>query len=153
MTSICLVSSLSLTDQVVIVDSRREEKLVEAEDRSHAFNYMAMNDSHLLGLPAVDISKLRYNGPYFEDMPSQINYFYMSNDMLLQEAGIILEERATGIDREDCLVSCEEWYGMTRPIFIWDRIFGLLGFEVVEGYMSGAVVEEKARIDTSIGNK
>ena len=36
----------------------------------------------------------------------------------------------------DCRASCVDWYGNARPVFLGDRVFALLGYELVEGRLS-----------------
>jgi hypothetical protein len=40
-----------------------------------------------------------------------------------------------------------DWYGNVRPIFIDDRIFALLGYEIIEGRLVRGRVEEVRRLD------
>ena len=35
------------------------------------------------------------------------------------------------------VASCVDWYGNARPIFLGDRMFALLGYELVEGRRAG----------------
>lgn len=56
-----------------------------------------------------------------------------------------------GLDQEDdasdgCVASCVDWYGNARPIFIGDRIYGLLGYELVEGEMVDGRIRERRRV-------
>ena len=51
-------------------------------------------------------------------------------------------------DRDDgCQASCVDWYGGARPIFLGDRVFALLGYELVEGDASGEEIREIRRVD------
>ncbi|ANU07786.1 beta-propeller domain-containing protein [Paraurantiacibacter namhicola] len=49
---------------------------------------------------------------------------------------------------DGCQASCVDWYGNARPIFLGDRVFALLGYELVEGRRdpSGRIVERR-RVD------
>jgi hypothetical protein len=40
-----------------------------------------------------------------------------------------------------------DWYGNSRPIFIEDRIFALLGYELVEGKARGRSIREVRRVN------
>jgi hypothetical protein len=44
-----------------------------------------------------------------------------------------------------CVASCVDWYGNTRPIFYRNRIFALLGYELVEGRIDGSAIHEVRR--------
>jgi hypothetical protein len=63
-----------------------------------------------------------------------------------------LRSSQTGGGRDDqCQASCVDWYGNARPIFLGDRVFALLGYEIVEGRMSwrgwpGERIEELRRL-------
>lgn len=53
------------------------------------------------------------------------------------------------VDREQddgCKVSCIDWYGNARPLFVDGRVFALLGYELVEGERRGERILEKRRI-------
>ncbi len=45
------------------------------------------------------------------------------------------------------MVSCTDWYGNARPIFMNGRIFALLGYEIVEGRLVRGRVVETCRTD------
>ena len=47
----------------------------------------------------------------------------------------------------DCVVFCYDWYGNSRPIFFRDRVFALIGAELIEGAMKGDRVAETARVN------
>jgi hypothetical protein len=44
------------------------------------------------------------------------------------------------------VASCVDWYGNSRPLFLRNRVFALLGYEIVEGEMSGRGITETRRI-------
>ena len=55
---------------------------------------------------------------------------------------------ATPDERSDnCVVSCVDWYGNARPIFVGDRIFALMGYELIEASATDGRVREIARVD------
>ena len=47
----------------------------------------------------------------------------------------------------DCEVSCIDWYGNSRPVFLAGRIFGLMGTSLVEARIDAGQIKEIARID------
>jgi hypothetical protein len=47
----------------------------------------------------------------------------------------------------ECQASCVDWYGNSRPIFIGDRIFALMGDQIVEGSLAGGRITEERRIN------
>jgi hypothetical protein len=40
-----------------------------------------------------------------------------------------------------------DWYGNARPIFIGDRVYALLGYELVEGRLQGDGITELRRVN------
>lgn len=48
-----------------------------------------------------------------------------------------------------CEMSCVDWYGNTRPVFLNGRVFALLGTELLEAQMNGTNIRELSRIDLS----
>jgi hypothetical protein len=47
-----------------------------------------------------------------------------------------LQSRGGALD-DGCKASCVDWYGNARPLFVGDRVFALLGYELVEGRLDG----------------
>jgi hypothetical protein len=43
-------------------------------------------------------------------------------------------------------VSCVDWYGNARPLFLRGRIFALLGYELVEGREDDGRIRELRRV-------
>jgi hypothetical protein len=50
----------------------------------------------------------------------------------LAPAGELAAHPAGSAD-DGCRASCVDWYGNARPIFLGNRVFALLGYELVEG--------------------
>ncbi len=50
---------------------------------------------------------------------------------------------------DGCRASCVDWYGNARPLFIRNRVFALLGYEIVEGNLSRDRIQETRRINYS----
>lgn len=50
-------------------------------------------------------------------------------------------------EEDQCKSSCVDWYGNSRPIFLGDRIFALMGYEMVEGTLQGGQIVERRRLD------
>ena len=69
---------------------------------------------------------------------------------MLSELGD-LSARGNGNGGADdgCKASCVDWYGNARPVFLRGRIFALLGYEIVEGRITGAGIEEVRRASFS----
>jgi hypothetical protein len=58
-----------------------------------------------------------------------------------------LEAKAAGARDDACQASCVDWYGNARPIFLGDRVFALMGYELVEGRVSDGKIMEQGRAD------
>jgi hypothetical protein len=119
----------------------------QGETRTHGFFYKAeARESGLLGLPVV-------GGSNRQGLRSEsAAVLYLRNRALqLQPVG---ELRAATTSRQDdqCKASCVDWYGNARPIFLGDRVFALLGYELVEGRIAwrgwpGERIEELRRVN------
>lgn len=117
----------------------------EGENRSHAFFYRpdpgSEGDDGLLGLPVMRGSD---DGTRFLGSAASILYLRRAaRDLSL--AGTL--DARPGERDDHCLASCVDWYGNARPVFFGDRIFALMGYELVEGRWHGGRVREKTRID------
>ncbi|MBI1210430.1 MAG: hypothetical protein GC190_03125 [Alphaproteobacteria bacterium] len=58
-----------------------------------------------------------------------------------------IEANATSVRDDACQASCVDWYGNARPIFLRDRMFALMGYELVEGDIGRRSVRETRRIN------
>jgi hypothetical protein len=101
----------------------------QGELRSHGFFYKPDGkDSGLLGLPIA-----REGRPGYKHLieGSAAILFLRNNGSSFDEMG---ELGATETSTNDnCKASCVDWYGNARPLFIRNRVFALLGYEIVEG--------------------
>jgi hypothetical protein len=59
--------------------------------------------------------------------------------------GELLSDPA-GQEDDGCQVSCVDWYGDARPIFVAGRVFALLGYELVEGVEVKGRLGERRRV-------
>lgn len=137
----------TIGDQFVMVGTE------ETESRSHAFFYRpdsagADGSTGVLGLP---VSRPR-PGPVDPeaDEPSMletITYIRRNGRGRLGEIGSLDAALLNGRIDDGCIASCYGWYGDARPIFLGDRIFALLGYEVIEGRERNGRIREVRRID------
>ena len=121
----------------------------ESEGRSHAFNSMVRNGEGILGLPTYDIveARARWAARDWRSVPSDITFATVSNGLELSAAGQLnplQQETAAGYE---CEVSCVDWYGNARAVFIGNRVFGLSGTELMEGKLADGVIQDVHRID------
>jgi hypothetical protein len=54
---------------------------------------------------------------------------------------------------DNCQPSCLDWYGNARPIFINERVFALLGYELVEGRVAPASIREIGHVSFAPATK
>ena len=123
----------------------------EGERRSQAFFYRpdpgsADGASGTLGLPVsralADNRLARFLGS------GSAVAFLRREDRRLVPAGELAARPADARD-DGCQASCVDWYGNARPIFLGDRIFALMGYELVEGRLEQGRIVEVARTDFS----
>jgi hypothetical protein len=120
----------------------------EGETRSHAFFFRADADSPegasgILGLPvarpvAPAYARLLGNGAAM--------LFLRRNARRFDHAGEIVA-KADGARDDGCEASCVDWYGNARPIFLGNRVFALLGYELVEGRLENGRIREVRRVN------
>jgi hypothetical protein len=113
----------------------------QAESRTHGFFYRASGtEDGLLGLPVLRagagaaVVVLRHSSLSFTGL------------------GELASRTGRRVD-DGCKASCVDWYGNARPIFLGERVLALLGYELVEGRVSGSGARERitevARADFS----
>jgi hypothetical protein len=104
----------------------------QGELRSHGFFYKPDGArSGVLGLPVRGPGRPGYEHLFRE---SAAILFLDNRDGQFHSLGTLGAEPETERPRDDnCKASCVDWYGNARPLFIQDRIFALLGYEIVEG--------------------
>lgn len=128
-----------------------------SESRSHGFFYRPTGEEEgLLGLPIVGSGE-----PAPEGEPSatlrrpraQAGVVFLRHRQL-DFAPLGTLDASEGRPADDrCRASCVDWYGQSRPIFLGERVFALLGYELVEGQLSGSqrdgreALVERRRID------
>lgn len=131
-----------------------ESGVRQGETRSHGFFYRATGaDGGLLGLPLLGEPARRRPGVYTEAQGS-------ASVLMLRQRGLrfvpLGELQAGSAARDDaCKASCVDWYGNARPIFLGERLFALLGYELVEGRLAGdgrwERLEERRRVSFAPG--
>lgn len=139
-----------ISDQFLIADAR------ESESRSHAFYFRPDADSPdgsrgVLGLPVfrVDPTRTIVRRYYSEPLEIGAVTFMRRGEARLAGLGGLEAAPTARVDDDGCAVSCYAWYGDTRPIFLSDRVFALLGYEVVEGRERGGRMREVRRVDVT----
>jgi hypothetical protein len=136
-------SSLALKDEPKIASVFVRKSATQAEQRSHGFFYKPeTEDAGLLGLPVLGAARSNMGGDGDE---GQAKVLFLKNQALdLTPAGELTSHVQSTHDA--CRASCVDWYGNARPIFLRGRIFGLMGYEIVEGALEGGHVHEVRRV-------
>ena len=121
-------------------------RAVQADERSHSFNVRRDSLMDVIGLPIIYApDDENYEYFWIDDVNDvHMTYFGLTPDLNFQVLG---EFVGKGTEDDDCIVSCTDWYGDSRPFFIDDRIYALLGYELIEGYLSGTTLYETGRVD------
>ena len=120
----------------------------QGETRSHGFFYKPAAKSRdgstgVLGLPFT--GAYTYGANQLFDAPSGV-IFLNSTAHKLSGLGT-LKASTVPTDGDDCVASCVDWYGNSRPLFINGRVFALMGYEIVEGRIDGEKITETRRIN------
>ncbi len=130
-----------------LVGDRYSLEASQAETRSHAFFFQPDADSRwdddgVLGLPVARPARAAYH-QLFENSAAMI--FVRRHDRSFTPLGE-LAASMEGIADDACTASCVDWYGNARPIFLGDRTFALLGYEIVEGARARGAIREINRV-------
>lgn len=118
----------------------------EGENRSHAYFFRSDSPDGADGLLGLPVARA-ISHPNARFLGSGSGIFFLNRRAReLSPAGQLDadEQRAA---QDNCLASCTDWYGNARPIFYGDRIFALMGYELVEGRMEPGRIAEVRRID------
>lgn len=127
----------------------------QGETRTHGFFFRATGaEEGLLGLPIIGGGARRSTGVVSSgDLGSAAVLYLRQRALGFQPLGE-LAARAQSTN-DGCKASCVDWYGNARPLFLGERVFALLGYELVEGRLEGTAraerIEERRRISFAPG--
>jgi hypothetical protein len=138
------LSSIRLGAAPVLAARHVVRDAAQGEWRSHGFFYRTEgNRTGVVGLP---LRAAGGAGPAYLTEGSAAVLFLRNDALTLRELGRLHAEPA--LARADgCRASCVDWYGNARPLFVRDRIFALLGYELVEGALVAGRLEPRHRVD------
>jgi hypothetical protein len=144
------VSLLDLTPRTPrIAQTRLLENRYESEGRSHAFNALVREEGNgIMGLPTVSRVKQGTRW-HWRSEASDISYLTVNAQNELADAGQFRADPNARDPNYQCEVSCVDWYGNTRALFIGDRVFGLSATELIEGSLQNGRVVERQRLNLS----
>lgn len=136
-------SAVRLGDSPRLADRLTQPNATQGETRSHGFFYRPTSEAGgTLGLP------IRGGGipgwVQLRDDSAGILYLRV-DDLRFERLGALVARTGEVDDR--CVASCVDWYGNARPLFLRNRIFALLGYEMVEGRIEGNAITEVRRIN------
>ncbi|HWR96622.1 MAG TPA: beta-propeller domain-containing protein [Arenimonas sp.] len=131
-------SSVRLDAKATPVSGYIQRNAVQSESRTHGFFYQPQGEANgILGLPILGDS---------EERPSAAVKYLRNKKLQLSDLGLLVA--SSGKTRDDgCQVSCVDWYGNARPVFIGDRVYALMGYELVEGRVYGDSLVELRRVN------
>ena len=124
----------------------------QGETRSHGFFFKpeavrswwgAESGDGVLGLPVARAGRPGYR--QLAEGSAAMIFLRRSNRRFAPIGEIAARDDA--IVEDSCQASCVDWYGNARPIFLRDRAFALMGYELVEGEIGARAIHEVRRIN------
>jgi len=117
----------------------------ETEGRSHAFNAAVDPDGRgIMGLPTQQ-RRVESGRWWWRSASSDVSFLTVNNGQL-ESIGAVRGLNPKHPDYR-CEVSCIDWYGNTRALFISGRIFALSGTELIEAEIEGREIHDIARLN------
>ncbi|MBY0565376.1 MAG: beta-propeller domain-containing protein [Hyphomonadaceae bacterium] len=143
------ISVLDLGRAPTISDTERLDGRYESEGRSHAFNAAIEADgTGLLGLPTSQ-ARWRSGRWVWDSESSDVSFLSLGRGGELNTLGELRTNKGALHRAYRCEVSCIDWYGNTRPVFVGGRVFALSGVELIEGDVQDGRIIELRRINLS----
>ncbi|HSW07480.1 beta-propeller domain-containing protein [Aquabacterium sp.] len=132
-----LFTSLRLgRSEVALAGSHVQAGARQGETRTHGFFFRATGaEEGLLGLPVLGGPGTRRGAVLAGAQGSAAVLFLRQRNLDFHALGELGARAATQDD--GCKASCVDWYGNARPIFLGERVFALMGYELVEGRLEG----------------
>lgn len=128
---------------VKLVDSYTLANAAQGETRSHGFFYSSTKQ--MLGLPIrTDGDSYGYEELY--DASAEVLFLSLAESKFAKLGSLTGSTNERDFD-DKCQFSCTDWYGNSRPIFYDDRIFALMGYDLVEGNASRDAMTEVQRVN------
>lgn len=131
----------------------------ESENRSQAFFFKQdpKDPSGSNGILALPVVVKKDDAPRYLSFTTAVTYLQRTKDQFVQVGALsavpdqavyaeVAAMEANEKKTDDCLASCIDWYGNTRPIFIGDRILALMGDELAEGLLENGKIKELRRV-------
>ena len=137
-------TSLRLGRTPFTADTYVRANASQGETRSHGFFYKSNTPYEgIIGLPIIGGGQPTMRHQLRHNSASVL--FLRNEGLTLSEIGALDSRPASTSD--NCRASCVDWYGNSRPLFVQNRVFALMGYEIVEGRIAGDRISEVGRID------
>lgn len=139
-------SAIDLSATPALASQYRLPDASQGESRSQAFFFKpdAGDRSGLSGLLGLPVGR-QVRGARGFDASAAVVFLRRQGRALGPNGELAALQR--GARDDGCRASCVDWYGNARPIFRGDRIFALLGYELVEGRAGMGSMSEVGRVD------
>jgi hypothetical protein len=137
-------SAVLLSGAPVLGDRYVESGAAQSETRSHGFFFKPEDGGDgVLGLPISLPAAPAYRQLF--DTSAAMLYLRRAGGKFapLGELGA----HDAGAAADGCVASCTDWYGNARPIFLGNRTFALMGYELVEGDVRRTAIRETGRVN------
>ena len=126
------------------------------ESRSVGFNSKEYDEKTVFGIPVVEYDNEQYE-EYIERLywqkkepPMDILFFDLEPTGQFTVFDRLLSSREP-LKEDTCIVSCEDWYGVARPFFINEHIYGLINFELLKSNYDGTRMSNLQRLNIQTG--
>mgnify|MGYP001765486990 CR=1 FL=1 len=86
---------------------------------------------------------------WFRSEASDVSYLTVDANGRLTWAGQLIARQDARRPDYSCEVSCVDWYGNTRALYIGDRVFALSATELIEGALANGRIQERRRLNLS----
>ncbi|HEY0301684.1 MAG TPA: beta-propeller domain-containing protein [Rhizomicrobium sp.] len=128
----------------VLGDRYVQTGAAQSETRSHGFffNPESGAGNGVLGLPVTRPARPAYR--QLTDDSAAVTFLRRSHGRFAPLGELAADE--SRLFDDNCVASCVDWYGNARPIFIGDRVFALMGYELVEGALGATAIEDAGRV-------
>ncbi len=130
-----------------VVEGTVMEDMMEGESRSHGFFFRPDDKGGIFGLPILNLTS---DYGWWGSGAANIGFFRTHLDGSIELQGIVSSTDEAG---GECVTSCIDWYGNTRPIFLFGRIYALMGSEFVEVVLTESGADDVGdRVYLSMGD-
>ncbi len=138
-------SAVALDETPTVAGRHTVRNASQGETRSHGFFFLPDGDRRgTLGLPVTGGSD-GAGWAQLRGVSSSVMFLGVEG-LHFRELGGLRSGAQAGVN-DHCVASCADWYGNARPIFWRNRVFALLGYELIEGDLTGGHVRERRRVD------